>query len=183
MLMFARLYQITICAVRVPLRKDSSLIPTKIQLIHAKIYRCFTRRFIVDSREDSWLIHAKIRHWFTPTFIVASHKFDLCLDCFQEDLKSALLESLADLDPANPWVKDSSGRHTNVSALLDWPEEEDESENESETMESTELSSEAERKSICRLRKDYVFELVCSSACVFQSWMALLVHISRLIWI
>jgi len=33
-------------------------------------------------------------------------------------------------DPANPWVKDPSGKHTNVSALLDWPEESDESDSE-----------------------------------------------------
>ena len=37
---------------------------------------------------------------------------------------------MQDLDPANPWVKDPSGRHTNVSALLDWPEESDESDEE-----------------------------------------------------
>ena len=67
----------------------------------------------------------------------------------QEDVKKALLESLADIDPANPWVKDASGRHTNVSALLDWPEEEDESENEADALESTELASEAE--STCAL--------------------------------
>ena len=64
-------------------------------------------------------------------------------------MKKALLESLADIDPANPWVKDASGRHTNVSALLDWPEEEDESENEADALESTELASEAE--STCAL--------------------------------
>lgn len=26
------------------------------------------------------------------------------------------------LDPAQPWVKDSRGRHTNLAALLDWPD-------------------------------------------------------------
>jgi len=33
-------------------------------------------------------------------------------------------------DPSNPWVKDPSGKHTNVSALLDWPAESDESDSE-----------------------------------------------------
>lgn len=45
-------------------------------------------------------------------------------------MKKALLASLQDLDPANPWVKDPSGRHTNVAALLDWPEESDDSDTE-----------------------------------------------------
>ena len=40
------------------------------------------------------------------------------------------MASLSNIDPANPWVKDPSGKHTNVSALLDWPEEEDESDAE-----------------------------------------------------
>lgn len=26
------------------------------------------------------------------------------------------------LDPSQPWVKDSRGRHTNLAALLDWPD-------------------------------------------------------------
>jgi hypothetical protein len=43
----------------------------------------------------------------------------------QDDLKKALMASIQDLDPANPWVKDPSGKHTNVSLLLDWPEEDD----------------------------------------------------------
>ena len=49
----------------------------------------------------------------------------------QDDLKKALLASLQDLDPNNPWVKDPTGKHTNVIALLDWPEESDESDSES----------------------------------------------------
>lgn len=40
-----------------------------------------------------------------------------------------MIASLQD-DPANLWVKDPSGRHKNVSALLDWPEESDESDSE-----------------------------------------------------
>lgn len=73
-----------------------------------------------------------------PVFISSQ-----CCCChLQEDLRQVLLKSLADIDPANPWVKDPSGRHTNVSALLDWPEEpEDESADESEAMESTDLTA------------------------------------------
>lgn len=40
------------------------------------------------------------------------------------------MASLED-DPTNVlWVKDPSGRHANVSALFDWPEESDESDSE-----------------------------------------------------
>lgn len=46
-----------------------------------------------------------------------------------EDTKKALIASLQD-DPGNLWVKDPSGKHKNVSALLDWPEESDESDSE-----------------------------------------------------
>ena len=44
---------------------------------------------------------------------------------FQEDLKKALLASLQDLNPQSSWVKDPSGRHTNLAAVLDWPDSED----------------------------------------------------------
>ena len=29
------------------------------------------------------------------------------------------------MDPAKPWIKDASGRHTNVMAVLDWPNSDD----------------------------------------------------------
>lgn len=35
---------------------------------------------------------------------------------------------LKDLDPNNPWVKDAQGRHTNLSALYDWPDYESDDE-------------------------------------------------------
>ena len=54
---------------------------------------------------------------------------------FQEDLKRALLASLEDSSRAggdgsvggggSGWIKDASGRHANITALLDWPEEDD----------------------------------------------------------
>lgn len=40
-----------------------------------------------------------------------------------------MIASLQD-DPGTLWVKDPSGKHKNVSALLDWPEESDESDSE-----------------------------------------------------
>lgn len=39
----------------------------------------------------------------------------------KEDLRKAILASIEDFDPENPWIVDASGRHTNVAALLDWP--------------------------------------------------------------
>ena len=48
---------------------------------------------------------------------------------------------MQDLDPENPWVKDPSGKHTNVSALLDWPEESDDSDNESSIAPSSQMNS------------------------------------------
>lgn len=43
----------------------------------------------------------------------------------KDDLRSAVLASIQDVDPANPWIKDASGRHTNVTAMLDWPDSDD----------------------------------------------------------
>ena len=40
-------------------------------------------------------------------------------------MRSAVLASIQDIDPANPWIKDASGRHTNVTAMLDWPDSDD----------------------------------------------------------
>jgi ankyrin repeat/IBR domain-containing protein 1 len=37
-------------------------------------------------------------------------------------MSHAIAASLKDLDPNNPWVKDSQGRHTNLSAIYDWPD-------------------------------------------------------------
>lgn len=37
-------------------------------------------------------------------------------------MTEAIAMSLRDLDPNNPWVKDSQGRHTNLSAIYDWPD-------------------------------------------------------------
>ncbi|CAG2199205.1 unnamed protein product [Mytilus edulis] len=39
-----------------------------------------------------------------------------------DELRSAVSASIQDEDPANPWIKDASGRHTNVTAMLDWPD-------------------------------------------------------------
>ncbi|PNF19231.1 hypothetical protein B7P43_G08208 [Cryptotermes secundus] len=39
-----------------------------------------------------------------------------------EQMSHAIAASLRDLDPNNPWVKDSQGRHTNLSAIYDWPD-------------------------------------------------------------
>lgn len=46
--------------------------------------------------------------------------------CFvQEQLRKAILASIQEVDPAKPWIKDASGRHTNVMAVLDWPNSDD----------------------------------------------------------
>ncbi|XP_060599500.1 ankyrin repeat and IBR domain-containing protein 1-like [Ruditapes philippinarum] len=47
------------------------------------------------------------------------------MDTEDEDLRKAILASIEDFDPDNPWIVDASGRHTNVAALLDWPSSED----------------------------------------------------------
>ncbi len=31
------------------------------------------------------------------------------------------MASIQEVDPSNPWIKDASGRHTNVTAVLEWP--------------------------------------------------------------
>ena len=48
-------------------------------------------------------------------------KYPHLIHWLQEDLKKAILASIEDFDPENPWIVDASGRHTNVAALLDWP--------------------------------------------------------------
>ncbi|KAI8776004.1 ankyrin repeat and IBR domain-containing protein 1 [Biomphalaria glabrata] len=45
-----------------------------------------------------------------------------------EDLHRAIVASIQEVNPANPWIKDASGRHTNVNSLLEWPSPSDESE-------------------------------------------------------
>ena len=51
--------------------------------------------------------------------------------CLQEDLRKAIMASIQEVDPGNPWIKDASGRHTNVMALLEWPlEDSDDSDTE-----------------------------------------------------
>lgn len=40
-------------------------------------------------------------------------------------MRKAILASIQEVDPAKPWIKDASGRHTNVMAVLDWPNSDD----------------------------------------------------------
>ena len=55
----------------------------------------------------------------------------LALRVSQEDLRKAIMASIQEVDPGNPWIKDASGRHTNVMALLEWPmEDSDDSDTE-----------------------------------------------------
>lgn len=49
----------------------------------------------------------------------------LILYFVQEQLRKAILASIQEVDPAKPWIKDASGRHTNVMAVLDWPNSDD----------------------------------------------------------
>ncbi|XP_014667038.1 PREDICTED: uncharacterized protein LOC106808723 [Priapulus caudatus] len=46
----------------------------------------------------------------------------LDMDLDDKDFRKAITASLKDIDPNDPWVKDSSGRHTNLAALYDWPD-------------------------------------------------------------
>lgn len=39
-----------------------------------------------------------------------------------EELTQAIMASLKDVDPKDPWVKDHVGKHTNLSAIYDWPD-------------------------------------------------------------
>ena len=49
----------------------------------------------------------------------------ICPSAHQEELRKAILASMQEVDIANPWIKDASGRHTNVMAVLDWPDSDD----------------------------------------------------------
>lgn len=39
----------------------------------------------------------------------------------QEELLRELYDGVRAFDPAQPWIKDSSGRHRNLASLFDWP--------------------------------------------------------------
>lgn len=70
-----------------------------------------------------------------------------------EDLRKAILASIQEVDPANPWIKDASGRHTNVATLLEWPaEDSDESEGEAETKEKHERIGKCHRAGCNKVR-------------------------------
>ena len=43
---------------------------------------------------------------------------------FEEDWVKSGMPPLEEVDPSKPWVKDTRGRHHNLLAILDWPEEE-----------------------------------------------------------
>lgn len=57
---------------------------------------------------------------FICFIVLRSHS--LLVTGLQEQMSHAIAASLKDLDPNNPWVKDSQGRHTNLSAIYDWPD-------------------------------------------------------------
>ncbi len=37
-------------------------------------------------------------------------------------ISEAILQSLENMDPNDPWVIDANGKHTNVAAVCDWPD-------------------------------------------------------------
>ncbi|XP_052236052.1 ankyrin repeat and IBR domain-containing protein 1-like [Dreissena polymorpha] len=50
------------------------------------------------------------------------------MDVDDEDMRKAILASIEDFDPENPWIVDASGRHTNIAAILDWPSDDSDDE-------------------------------------------------------
>lgn len=61
----------------------------------------------------------------TPPGLRKQRRRRYSMDFEDDELRSAVLASIQDVDPANPWIKDASGRHTNVTAMLDWPDSDD----------------------------------------------------------
>ncbi|XP_064598005.1 ankyrin repeat and IBR domain-containing protein 1-like [Liolophura sinensis] len=57
----------------------------------------------------------------TPPSLRKKKRRKYSLDMEDEELRKAIIASIQEVDPANPWIKDASGRHTNVMAVLDWP--------------------------------------------------------------
>ncbi|CAE1290809.1 ANKIB1 [Acanthosepion pharaonis] len=68
----------------------------------------------------------------TPPAMRKRKRRKCSLDLEDEELRKAILASIQEVDPANPWIKDASGRHTNVLAVLDWPDSDSDS-SEAET--------------------------------------------------
>ncbi|KAL5005870.1 hypothetical protein ScPMuIL_017028 [Solemya velum] len=61
----------------------------------------------------------------TPPSLRKHRRRKYSMDLEDEDLKKAIMASIQEVDPTNPWIKDASGRHTNVMALTDWPDSDD----------------------------------------------------------
>ncbi|XP_046380179.1 ankyrin repeat and IBR domain-containing protein 1-like isoform X2 [Haliotis rufescens] len=59
----------------------------------------------------------------TPPSMRKKKRKKYSMETEDEDLRKAILASIQEVDPANPWIKDASGRHTNVMAYLEWPAE------------------------------------------------------------
>ena len=53
----------------------------------------------------------------------------------QDVTRKALLTSLRN-DPHTTWVKGPNGKHTNVTALLDWPDDDSDDDSDSEPLSS-----------------------------------------------
>ncbi len=48
----------------------------------------------------------------------------LCVNVgFKDDWVKSGMPPIDELDPDRPWVKDTKGRHHNLLAILDWPDE------------------------------------------------------------
>ncbi|GAB1610546.1 ankyrin repeat and IBR domain-containing protein 1-like isoform X2 [Argonauta hians] len=63
----------------------------------------------------------------TPPAMRKRKRKKYSIDLEDEELRKAILASIQEVDPANPWIKDPSGRHTNVMAVIDWPESDSDS--------------------------------------------------------
>ncbi|XP_056009769.1 ankyrin repeat and IBR domain-containing protein 1-like isoform X2 [Ostrea edulis] len=61
----------------------------------------------------------------TPPGLRKHRRRKYSMETEDEQLRKAILASIQEVDPAKPWIKDASGRHTNVMAVLDWPNSDD----------------------------------------------------------
>lgn len=65
------------------------------------------------------------------------------MDTEDEDLKKAILASIEDIDPDNPWIVDAAGRHIRVEAVTDWPSDDSDDDEDDDIVPSRQISNKA----------------------------------------
>ncbi|KAK3082836.1 hypothetical protein FSP39_006705 [Pinctada imbricata] len=104
----------------------------------------------------------------TPPGLRKHRRRKYSMDFEDDELRKAIMASMQEVDLSNPWIKDASGRHTNVMAVLDWPDSDDSDIEEAYTMQQGRCQHKNCRKPRAKNPRTGEIHGYCSRQCMYD---------------